>query len=192
MEAVQTATPPTFETVWAALQENAQGMKELRESQKETERFLKEQAEISNNRIGALTNLFGDVTEAMIAPKICEKFDEFGFNFLRANPNVRFNDRINGISIEVDIMLENCEKAMLIEVKTKQTIERINSHISRLGKMRAYANLRGDKRIFLGAAAGVVVTDEVREYILSRGFYVIEPSGESFTITPPIGKPKEW
>src|SRR5262245_11113495 len=114
MGAVQTANPPTFESVWALTQENAQGIKELKESKKETdrqlketERILKEQGESINIRIGNLTNLFGDVTEAMIAPKICEKFEEFGFSFLRANPNVRFNDRVNNISFEVDIMLEN-------------------------------------------------------------------------------------
>jgi hypothetical protein len=195
----QDATPPTFESVWALLQEvgrkqeeNAQGMKELRESQKETDRILKEQAESSNNRIGALTNLFGDVTEAMIAPKICEKFEEFGFSFLRANPNVRFNDRVNKLSFEVDIMLENGEKAMLIEAKTKLTLARIDYHLNRLEKMRTYANLHGDKRIFLGAVAGIVVTDEVRDYALSQGFYFIEYAGETFYITPPSGKPKEW
>jgi hypothetical protein len=174
-----------FEQVWAALMEN-------REQLKETERFLKEQAEISNNRIGALTNLFGDVTEAMIAPKICDKFNEFGFNFLRANPNPRFNDRVNGISFEVDILLENGDKAMLIEVKTKLTIERIDKHIIRLEKMRKYANLHGDKRVFLGAVAGIVVTDEVKDYALSKGFYFIEYAGDNFFITPPSGKPKEW
>jgi hypothetical protein len=89
-------------------------------------------------------------------------------------------------------MLENGDKAILVEVKTKQTIERINNHISRLEKMRKYANLHGDKRIFLGAVAGVVVTDEVRNYALNQGFYLIEPSGESFNITPPNGQPKEW
>ena len=47
------------------------------------------------------------------------------------------------------------------------------------------------KRTFLGAVAGVVVTDKVREYALNQGFYLIEPSGESFNITPPNGKPKE-
>ena len=113
----QDAHPPTFESVWAILQEvgrkqeeNVQGMKELRESQKETDRMMKEyredlketertlkaehqrQKEDFNNRLGTLTNLFGDVTEAMIAPKICDKFNEFGFNFLRANPNPRFNE----------------------------------------------------------------------------------------------------
>ena len=92
-----------FEQVWAALMEN-------REQLKETERILKEQAESSNNRIGALTNLFGDVTEAMVAPKICEKFEEFGLYFPKANRNSRINDRVNKISFEVDIMLENGER----------------------------------------------------------------------------------
>ena len=41
-------------------------------------------------------------------------------------------------------------------------------------------------------AIGNVVTDEVRTYALNQGFYLIEPSGESFNITPPDGKPKEW
>jgi hypothetical protein len=219
MPAVQTASrpadgnPPSFESVWALLQENAQGMKELRESQKElresqketdrqlketdrqlkeTDRILKEHAESANNRIGSLTNLFGDVTEAMIAPKIGEKFEEFGFSFLRANPNVRFNDRVNDISFEVDIMLENGEKAMLIEAKTKQTIDRVDKHLIRLEKMRRYANLHGDKRIFLGAVAGIVITDEIKKYALEQGFYFIEYAGETFYITPPNGTPKEW
>ena len=128
----------------------------------------------------------------MVAPKICDKFNEFGFNFLRANPNPRFNDRVNDISFEVDIMLENSEKAMLIEVKTKLTFERINYHLSHLEKMRKYTDLHGDRRTFLGAVAGIVVTNEVRDYALSKGLYFIEYSGETFYITPPKDKPKEW
>jgi hypothetical protein len=197
MVATQTVSPqdgnhPTFESVWAGFQETRQLINELRESQKETERILKEQAESSNIRIGALTNLFGELTEAMVAPKICDKFNEFGFNFLRANPNPRFNDRVNKLSFEVDIMLENSDKAMLIEAKTKLTDERIDKHILRLKKMRKYADLHGDKRIFLGAVAGIVVTDEIRDYALSKGFYFIEYAGETFYITPPDGNPKEW
>ncbi|MDR0472959.1 MAG: hypothetical protein LBH43_04755, partial [Treponema sp.] len=79
-----------------------------------------------------------------------------------------------------------------VEAKTQLTVERINKHIERLEKMRKYADLHGDKRTFLGAVAGVVVTDEAREYALNQGFYLIEPSGENFNITLPNGKPKEW
>ena len=53
-----------FQQVWASLQETKQILRE--DSQR-----LKEEL---NEKIGALTNLFGDVTEAMVAPKICEKF----------------------------------------------------------------------------------------------------------------------
>jgi hypothetical protein len=45
-------------------------------------------------------------------------------------------------------MLENGDKAMVIEVKTKLAIERINKHVERLEKMRKYADLHGDKRTF--------------------------------------------
>ena len=191
-------------------EENAQGMKELRESQKETDRMMKEYREDLketerilkedskrlkdelNTQMGSLTNLFGDVTEAMVAPKICEKFEEFGLIFPQANPNARFNDRINKISFEVDIMLENGDKAMLIEAKTKLTDERVDKHILRLEKMRKYADLHDDKRIFLGAVAGIVLIDEVKDYALSKGLYFIEYEGDNFFITPPSGKPKEW
>jgi hypothetical protein len=51
--------------------------------------------------------------------------------------------------------------------------------------MRKYADLNGDKRAFLGAVAGIVVTDEIRDYALSQGLYFIEYAGETFYITPP-------
>ena len=144
MPAPQTTTP-TFESVWAALQETAQIVKEVGRKQeeyaenlKETERVLKEDSqrlkEEFDNRLGALTNLFGDVTEAMVAPKICEKFKEIGLFFPKASRDIEFNDTVNDISFEVDIMLENSDKAMLIEVKTKLTDERIDKHILRLEK----------------------------------------------------------
>ncbi|MDR0316024.1 MAG: hypothetical protein LBH97_03895 [Treponema sp.] len=212
MEAIQTArhpqdaNPPTFESVMAALQENAQGMKELREFQKETARIVKETSERQKEnerlmkesradfdaRIGSLTNLFGNIAEYMVAPKMREKFLEFGLDFPKINQSTYVNDKVNKISLEIDVMLENGDKAMLVEVKTKLTTERINKHIERLEKMRMYANLHGDKRTFLGAVAGVVVTDELKNYALNQGFFVIEPVGQNLNITPPNGQPKEW
>jgi hypothetical protein len=202
MEATQTANPPSFETVWALIQENAQGIKELKESQKETARQIEKtgrqmeetdrQIKEYNKRFGEFTNRFGEVVEYMIAPNLCEKFRELGFNFLQANSGTRVSDNENNIHFQIDVKLENGDKAMLVEVKTKLTTEDVKDHIKRLEKMRNYADLHGDKRAFLGAVAGVVMTSDVKEYALGQGFYVIEPSGETFNITPPSGKPKEW
>jgi hypothetical protein len=186
METSQTNNPvvPSFETVWAALQETDRMMKENAERQKEST------AEF-NRRLGALTNLFGEFTEAMVAPALCEKFRDFGFNFQKINRNVGFMDK-NKILMEVDIILENGEKAMLIEIKTKLTMDKINYHLDRLEKMRTYADLHGDKRKFLGGIAGVVVPDEERAYALNQGLYLIEPAGNTFNITVPKENPKEW
>jgi hypothetical protein len=206
MEAVQTANPPSFESVWAVLKENAQGMKELRESQKETDRIVKEvfqevgekQKEtdriVKENavEIGKLSKRMGEVVEYMVAPNLREKFNEFGFNFSQSSQRKDVTDKENNISFEIDVFLENYSKAMLAEVKTTPTTEDVKDHIRRLEKMRKFADLHGDKRTFLGAVAGVVITDNVRKYILKQGFFVIEPSGEGFNITPPKGKPKEW
>ena len=178
MGVTQTAKSSSPEAVWAILREVGKKQKEL--------------ADDFNRRIGAWTNLFGEIAEYMVAPKLREKFAELGLNFPKANPNSSVNDRVNKIFLEIDVVLENGDKALLVEVKTKLTIERINNHILRLEKMREYADLHGDKRTFLGAVAGVVVTDKARDYALHQGFYLIEPSGESFHITPPNGKPKEW
>ena len=190
---------PSFETVWAAIQELTASQKEtdrqIKETdrqQKETDRILKESKKALDIQIGSLTNLFGDFTLGMVAPKLREKFTDFGFIFTRSNLNVLVNDKINNISFEIDIMLENSDKAMLIEVKTKVTKECINSHIVRLEKMRKHADLHGDKRTFLGAVAGFAITDEVRKIALEEGFYLIEPDGENFNIIPPNNTPKEW
>ena len=51
-----------------------------------------------------------------------------------------------------------------------------------------------DKRKYLGAIAGLVFGDGEKTYALKKGFYVIEPSGDTFNIIPPTGKyyPHEW
>jgi hypothetical protein len=189
------ATPPSFETVWVTLDRVTERLDRITERQEETakrqeetDRIVKENAK----QIGKVNNRFGEVVEYMVAPNLREKFWELGLNFPKANTNSDVSDYDNDIFLEIDVMLENGEKAMLVEVKTKLTTEYVKEHIKRLEKMRKYANLHGDKRTFLGAVAGVVMTSNVKKYALGQGFYVIEPSGETFNITPPSGKPKEW
>ncbi|MDR0388325.1 MAG: hypothetical protein LBH57_09860, partial [Treponema sp.] len=83
---------------------------------------------------------------------------------------------------------------MAVEIKTKPSINDINAHIERMEKLRAYADLHDDKRAYLGAIAGVVFNESEKTYALKKGFYVIEPSGDTFTITEPAGNyhPHEW
>jgi hypothetical protein len=170
------------------MEETALQMKETDKQMKETDKQMKE----TDRRLGKLSNRFGEIVEYMIAPNLREKFKELGLIFPKANLNSDIRDYENKIFFEIDVMLENGDKALLVEVKTTLSTEDVKDHIKRLEKMRVYSDLHGDKRTFLGAVAGVVMTPTVKEYALGHGFYVIEPSGETFNITPPQGKPKEW
>jgi len=184
-----------FEQVWAALMENREQIKETAQSQKETAQQMQEtdrKLKEIGKQFGDFSNRFGEVVEYMIAPNLLNKFRDLGLDFQEASNNHKFRDYKNNISFEIDVFLQNGDIAMLVEIKTKLLISDINEHIQRLEKMRKYADLRGDKRNFLGAIAGVVVESQEREYALSQGFYLIEPSGENFNITPPYNKPKEW
>ena len=128
MLAEQTIEKPSFESVWALLQENALQMKEFRESQRETDRIIKEsqkeserfQKEAAENqreaverqkemdrldrqmkeskdyldrKLGSLTNLFGDFTLGMVAPKLREKFSDYGLVFHKSTREVEVTDK---------------------------------------------------------------------------------------------------
>jgi len=192
MEATQTANPPGFETVWAILQEVGKKQEELAKSQKETARQMQETDRRLDKQLGKLGNRIGEIVEYMVAPNLRQKFRELGLNFPQANQNSDVADYDNNIFLEIDVKLENGDKVMLVEVKTKPTTKDVQDHIKRLKKMRVYADLHGDKRTFLGSVTGAVVTANVKEYALGKGLYVIEPSGETFNIIPPNGQPKEW
>jgi hypothetical protein len=168
--------------------ELAASQRELAVSQKETDRVLKE----TSRRLGDFTNSFGEIVEYMVAPNLQDRFFDLGMDFQEVSKDIKIRDKKNGIHFQIDVYLQNCDTAMLVEVKADLAIGDINAHMERLEKMRRYADLRGDRRVFLGAVAGVVVKDKVREYALSQGMYLAEPSGETFSITPPHGKPKEW
>jgi hypothetical protein len=220
MEAVQTfepsRNPPTFESVWAALQETDRIIKEnarrqekdyhemkeaqekdyreMKEAQKETERQMKESAQRLDRQLGKLGNRFGEMVEYMVVPNLITKFHELGFVFEKAYRDTVIKNKSNNIYAQIDITLENGDKVMIVEVKSKPVTTDITDHIERMEKVRAHADLHNDNRKYLGAVAGMVFNDNEKVFAMKNGFYVIEPSGETFTITEPKGdySPREW
>ena len=226
METVQTANPPSFESVWATLDRIAKRQEEAAEEQrkwqekaaeerKETDRMMKENAKRqekaaeeqrkrqeeferqkkeTDKQLGKLGNRFGEMVEYMVKPNLEEKFRELGYVFTKTYNQTEIKDKKNNIITEVDITLENGDKVMLVEVKSKPTTEDITDHIERMEKVRTHASLRNDNRKYLGAIAGVVMNQNEKTFALKSGFYVVEPSGETFNITAPEGiySPREW
>jgi hypothetical protein len=181
---------PNFDSVWAALQEVSVMQKEIAEQQKETDRIVKNNA----REIGKLGGRFGEMIEYMVVPNLLAKFHEIGFVFEKAYQQTSIKDKKNNIFAEIDITLENGDKVMIVEVKSKPTTEDIIDHIERMEKVRAHSDFHNDKRKYLGAIAGMVFNDNVKTFAMKNGFYIIEPSGDTFIITAPEGvySPREW
>jgi transposase len=193
----------TFEKVWVMFQETDRRFKETAERFKETDekfketdkgfREMKRTLREASRIVGDLGNKLGIVVEHLVLANIKKKFNALGYEFTKAGPSVLIEDQKKQIITQIDAMLENGEFALAIELKTQLNVGHVDEHIERMEKLRRYADDRGDKRKFLGAVAGAVVADNVKEYALKKGFYVIRQSGDTVTIDNPKGfEPKKW
>jgi transposase len=198
METVQTI--PEWKTaideIWAMMKETDRRRKETDRRIEATDRQIEatnRQMKATDKRVGELTNRFGEMVEHMVIPNLLTKFNELGMTFTKAN-RTEIKDREHNIFTEVDAFLENGERVMIVETKTKPTSDDINDHIERMEKLRQYADLHDDKRKYRGAVAGLVFGTSEKTYALKKGLYVIEPSGDTFTIIEPKGSyyPHEW
>ena len=189
MEAVVTERPMptgeglTFEKVWEMFRETDRRMKETDRQIKETERI-----------VGKLGNRFGELVEHLVAPNISEKFNELGFCFTRTAMDVVIkNPGDPQNSAEVDVLLENGDIVIAVEVKSRPNDEDVNDHVQRMEILRRHADEKQDKRRYQGAIAGAVMSEAVQRYILKKGFYVIEQTGDTVRINVPQGfKAREW
>ena len=162
----------------------------IKKIQKETALQMKETDRI----LGKFGNRIGEIIEEMVKPNLLEKFRKLGFTFTKIYKHAELRDENNDFLTEIDFTLEDGDKVMLVEVKSKPNIENIIEHLERMEKVRVYADKRYDKRKYLGAVAGMVINDNVKIFALKNGFYVIEPSGDTFNIIVPEGSfaPREW
>jgi len=199
-----------FEKVWAILQEVAEGQKETRLQMQETDRKMQEtdrkmqetdrliketakQMKVTDKKVGELSNRFGELAEHLVAPSIREKFSVLGFAFGEVSRDKEIVDAEGNSVAEVDILLENSDTVMVVEVKAKPKQKEVEEHVKRMEILRRRADARSDKRVFLGAIAGAIMTKEVRSHILKTGFYAIEQTGDTVKISVPEGfKPRRW
>jgi len=184
----------TFEKVWAMFQETDKKIQKIAEERERRERSMAESAKRLDKQLGKLGGRFGEMVEYMVLPNLVKKFRKLGFVFTKAYPQALITDEEHSIFAEVDITLENGDKMMFVEVKTKPNTRDITDHVSRMKKLRAHGDKHNDTRKYLGAIAGMVFNDNVKKFALKNGFCVIEPSGETFIIIAPEGDNslREW
>jgi hypothetical protein len=183
-KAVPGGKKPTFETVWASLQE-------LAERQKITERIVKR----NGKQMGDLHRRFGQLAEHLVAPGIAKRFNELGYHFnLMASKGQKIYDEETGkVKTEIDLVLENGKTIMAVEVKTRPVIQDVEHHIRRLEILRDTRHGLNDQRKVQGAIAGAIYEDDVKKTVREAGLYVIEQSGDTMKIDMPDDFiPREW
>ena len=192
MAEAMVVNPPSFESVWVALDR-------LTESQKETDRIVRENAEQQKERaerldrqmeetdrkISRLGNRIGELIEHFAAPNVLEKLEEFGYEFTSISRNHIIKNKNKKHLAEIDILLEDGDYAMVIEVKSILNKNDVIEHQERMKIVREYADRRNDKRKFIAAVAVATTDNEAREYALESGFYVIEQTGDTIRIKAP-------
>jgi hypothetical protein len=178
---------PQFQEVWAILERIGRRQEEFEKEQKE---WLKD----FRQEMGRIGRRFGESVEYMVLPNLVKKFRERGFTFTKAAPRVDITDRDLNVFLEVDAFMENGDSVMIVETKVKPSVRDIDDHVDRMEKLRIYADAREDRRKYYGAVAGQVVMDNIRDYALKNGFYVLVPSGSTFDIVEPEGeyRPRAW
>jgi diadenosine tetraphosphate (Ap4A) HIT family hydrolase len=195
--AKKAAKKVTIDDVWAGFErlekfhEDLQKLQEdlQKKTQKAQDEAWKAIRETQRN-IGGINNTLGSLVEHIMIPDLPRKFKQFGFSFERIT-TVKW--AVEGsIYAEIDGLLENGAQAMVVEVKTTLREKDIDDHLIRMEKVRAYADEHGDKRQFMGAIAATITEKATKAYALSKGFFVIEPSGEDVKITKPVSEPRVW
>ena len=125
----------------------------------------------------------GSLVEHIMTPDLPRKFQQFGFTFSRI---ITVKWAMAGhLYAEIDGLLENGTQAMAVEVKTTLRTKDIDEHLERMERIRAYADAHDDKREFMGAMAATIIDHNTKKYALSKGLFIIEPSGEDVTIVQP-------
>jgi len=153
-------------------------MEEKREKERleriEANRLFDERMARYNRHLGYFGESLGSVVELILVPCIREKMNAFGHNFTRMGPN-KIYDRHNKKTLtEIDLLLENCEEAMAIEIKTDLSVKWVNRHLDRLSLLRKNEDITGLKgRILYGAVAGITIDEDARELALEKGLYVL-------------------
>jgi hypothetical protein len=183
-------TERVMQEAWRKMQESsAETDRIFRESERRMDKMFKE----TNKKLGELGGRFGELAEHLVAPGILKKFNALGYGFDKCSPNVSIESKALDLALEIDLFLENGDCAMAVEVKAKLKTDDIKDHITRMEKLRCYANAHKDARKFYGAVAGAVIPKEVKEFSLKNGIYVVAQSGDTMTIDVPKGfKPKNW
>jgi hypothetical protein len=168
--------------------ETSRKIAKMSEELAETGRYLKE----VGKRVDDVTDTLGRFAEEQVRPKILELFRARGIELEETYPRVRV-EKNGQYLLEIDLLLVNTIYSVAVEVKNTLRQKDIDDHLERMQKLQQTPSRTIKGTTMYGAVAGMIVTDEVANYAIKKGFYVIKPKGDTVEISNKADfKPKEW
>jgi multidrug efflux pump subunit AcrA (membrane-fusion protein) len=153
-----------------------------------TGKYIKELAK----EVGNITDALGRFAEAQVRPKILELFKEKGIELEETYPRVVVK-KDGQFVLEIDLVLVNTIYAVIVEVKNTLRQRDIDEHLDRLEKLQTLPSKMLKGTSMFGAVAGMIVADEVENYAIKKGLYVIKTKGDNVEISnKPTFKGKQW
>jgi hypothetical protein len=187
----------TDDELRALVASNSIGMKELRESQKETDRQLRKtdlqlqktdlQLQATARKLDSIGEMVGGISNNQ--GDVAEEFFIRGFDQTMALDNLVFDQLLKNYFIkqkqltdEFDIVLINEKIVVVIEVKYKVHLKDIEKMVEKkLPNFRTLASFYNDHKLY-GAIAGFSIPDDVVRKADQVGLFVLGRSGTNMTL----------
>ncbi|MBF0348472.1 MAG: DUF3782 domain-containing protein [Magnetococcales bacterium] len=161
---------------------------------RETDRKFREMERVVKDvsrQIGQLGGRWGEFVEGMVAPACETLFLDRGIPVHRVHQRVKAKYPGNR-HMEIDLLVVNTDVVVLVEVKSKLRVEDVREHVTRLAEFKSFFPEYVDRRV-MGAVAGIVVEENVEQFAMNEGLFVIVQSGETVTLANDTQFiPKTW
>jgi hypothetical protein len=187
----------TAQEVWQLLGELIQAQKETERKFQETDRKFQETTEEIrqvnrqlSQQLGELGGKWGLFLENMVAPACENIFRHWGIPVHQVSQRVK--KRLNGDTLEIDVLVLNAENVLAVEVKSSLSVEDVKDFMADLGKFRQFFPEHSEK-ILYGAVAGMGIEEQSDRYAYRQGLFVLAQSGDSIKILNDAKfQPRAW
>lgn len=149
---------------------------------KETEQLIKEngtqQKELKKDYWGLIKSL-GLFAESMVEPAVIGLFNERGIKLTGVSG--RMKERMNGDTMEVDVVGTSLDTVVVIEVKLRLELSDVKNFLQELPSFfKFFPHFRGRK--LYGAVAGMSLEKGAARYAYKKGLFVLGPSEDNVKI----------
>ena len=180
----------TLDEVLDLFKQVAQAQQETERKFQETDRRIEQVHKQLSREIGNLGGAWGRFVENMVAPACETLFQDRGIPVHQVSQRVK--KRLDGDTLEIDILVLNQDHALAVEVKSKLSVQDVKDFLVDLAEFRRFFPEYEQKQVY-GAVAAMDIEEGADKYAYRQGLFVLAQSGESVSIlNHDQFQPKNW